>query len=78
MLSAEDTLKLNVLIDTCATIRVDSYKLIVVGLTSEQKEQTIALSTDTDSGETIVAVQKLLISQVLGSMGGYLSYLKRW
>lgn len=78
MLSSEDTLKLNVLIVTCIAIRIDVYKLLVVGLTAERKEQTIALDPSIDSGQTIQAVQKLLASEVLGSMGGYPSYLKRW
>jgi hypothetical protein len=78
MLTPEDTLKLNVLIATCIAIRVDVYKLVVVGLTKDKKEQTIALNPTGDSSKYIQAVQKLLVSQVLGSMGGYPSYLKRW
>lgn len=78
MLTPEDTLRLNVLISTCVAIRVDVYKLVVVGLTQHKKEQTIALNPTVDSGKYIQAVQKLLVNQVLGSMGGYPSYLKRW
>lgn len=78
MLTPEDTLKLNVLISTCVAIRVDVYKLVVVGLTADKKEQTIFLNPPSDSSKYIQAVQKLLVSQVLGSMGGYPSYLKRW
>ncbi|RUA05282.1 MAG: hypothetical protein DSY43_04925, partial [Gammaproteobacteria bacterium] len=78
MLTAEDTLKLNVLMATCEAIRVDVYKIIVVGLTADKKEQTIVLNPPGDSGKYIQAVQKLLVSQALGSMGGYPSYLKRW
>jgi len=78
MLTPEDTLRLNVLISTCVAIRVDVYKLVVVGLTKDKKEQTITLNPDIDSGKYIQAVQKLLVNQVLGSMGGYPSYLKRW
>ncbi|SHA11720.1 DsrS [Bathymodiolus thermophilus thioautotrophic gill symbiont] len=78
MLTPEDTLRLNVLIATCVAIRVDVYKLVVVGLTPDQKEQTITLNPTADSGKTIQAAQKLLVSKVLGSMGGYPSYLKRW
>jgi hypothetical protein len=33
MLTPEDTLRLNVLISTCVAIRIDIYKLVVVGLT---------------------------------------------
>lgn len=78
MLTPEDTLKFNVLIATCVAIRVDVYKLVVVGLTANKKEQTIMLNPLGDSSKYIQAVQKLLASQVLGSMGGYPSYLKRW
>ena len=78
MLTPEDTLRLNVLISTCVAIRIDVYKLVVVGLTADKKEQTITLNPNGDSAKYIQAVQKLLVSQVLGSMGGYPSYLKRW
>ncbi len=78
MLTPEDTLRLNVLISTCVAIRIDVYKLAVIGLTKDEKEQSIALNPSGDSGKTIGAVQKLLVSQALGSMGGYPSYLKRW
>ena len=78
MLTPEDTLRLNVLISTCVAIRIDIYKLVVVGLTENKKEQTITLNPSGDSTKTIQAVQKLLVSKILGSMGGYPSYLKRW
>jgi hypothetical protein len=44
MLTPEDTLRLNVLISTCVAIRIDIYKLVVVGLTENKKEQTITLN----------------------------------
>lgn len=78
MLTPEDTLRLNILISTCVAIRIDVYKLVVVGLTKNKKEQTISLNPNRDRGKIIQAVQKLLVNQVLGSMGGYPSYLKRW
>ncbi|SMN11104.1 DsrS [uncultured Candidatus Thioglobus sp.] len=78
MLSPENTLKLNVLIATCVAIRVDVYKLVVVGLTADKKEQTLTLDPADDGFEAIKAVQKMLVTKVLGSMGGYPSYLKRW
>lgn len=78
MLTPEDTLKLNVLMTTCDAIRVDVYKLVVVGLTTNKKEQTLILTPTGDSGKYIEAVQKLLVTQILGNMGGYPSYLKRW
>jgi len=78
MLEPEDTLKLNVLIATSIAIRIDTYKLVVVGLNAQFKEQTIELCPSGDSDAYIKAVKKLLVTQVLGAMGGYPSYLKRW
>ncbi|HIG89334.1 hypothetical protein [Candidatus Thioglobus sp.] len=78
MLTPEDTLKLNVLISTSVAIRIDIYKLVVVGLTEDKKEQIIALHPSGDSNKYIQAVQKLLVGKMLGNMGGYPSYLKRW
>lgn len=78
MLEPEDTLKLNVLIATSIAIRIDTYKLVVVGLNAQFKEQTIELRPSGDSEAYIKEVKKLLVTQVLGAMGGYPSYLKRW
>ena len=49
MLEPEDTLKLNVLIATSIAIRIDTYKLVVVGLNAQFKEQTIELRPSGDS-----------------------------
>ena len=78
MLEPEDILKLNVLIATSIAIRIDTYKLVVVGLNAQFKEQTIELKPSGDSAAYIKDVKKLLVTQVLGAMGGYPSYLKRW
>ncbi|QKQ24710.1 hypothetical protein HUE58_06400 [Candidatus Ruthia endofausta] len=78
MLSTEDILKLNVLISTSIAIRIDTYKLVVVGLNAQFKEQAIDLNPTYDSDAYIKAVKKLLINQILDTMGGYPSYLKRW
>ena len=78
MLEPEDILKLNVLIATSVAIRIDNYKLTVVGLNAQFKEQIIALKPSGDSEVYIKEVKKLLVTQVLGAMGGYPSYLKRW
>ena len=78
MLSAEDTLKLNVLISTSVAIRIDRYKLVVVGLNPQGQEQSIQLHPEGDSDAYLKEVKKLLVTQVLGAMGGYPSYLKRW
>ncbi|MBE8189442.1 MAG: hypothetical protein HAW58_00905 [Candidatus Thioglobus sp.] len=76
MLSAEEKLKLNVLIATSEAIRIDVYKLVVVGLTHAKKEQSMAFEQNSDG--KILEVQKLLTEKILGSMGGYPAYLKRW
>jgi hypothetical protein len=78
MLEPEDILKLNVLIATSVAIRIDTYKLTVVGLNAQFKEQTISLKSSGDTHAYIKAVKKLLATQILGAMGGYPSYLKRW
>ncbi len=78
MLEPEDILKLNVLIATSIAIRIDTYKLTVVGLNAQFKEQTIVLKPSGNSEAYLKQVKKLLVTQVLGAMGGYPSYLKRW
>jgi hypothetical protein len=61
MLTPEDTLRLNVLISTCVAIRIDIYKLVVVGLTENKKEQTITLNPSGDStkflSKTILTIE---------------------
>jgi hypothetical protein len=77
-LNVEDILKINVLIATSNAIRIDVYKLSVVGLNAQNKEQSINLQPTGDSDTYLQEVKKLLVTQVLGAMGGYPSYLKRW
>ena len=69
MLTPEDTLRLNVLISTCVAIRVDVYKLVVIGLTADKKEQTITLNPDIDSSKYIQAVQKTFSQSGIGQYG---------
>lgn len=78
MLNPEDAFKLNILIASCVAIRIDVYKLLVIGLTADNQERTLSLNPTIDSDKYIQAVQKLLVNKVLGGMGGYPSYLKRW
>lgn len=78
MITAEDKLKLNVLIASSIAIRIDTYKLEVVGLNAKNQQQIIRLNPTTDSTTYLKLVQKLLVQKVLGSMGGYPSYLKHW
>jgi hypothetical protein len=78
MISSADSLKLNILIKTSIAIRIDRYKLEVIGLNKHFEEKIVKLTLDGDSDAYIKAVQQFLTEKVLGSMGGYPSYLKRW
>jgi hypothetical protein len=48
-------------------LTIEIYKLVVVGLTENKKEQTITLNPSGDSTKTIQAVQKLLVSKMVCS-----------
>jgi hypothetical protein len=78
MLGAEDNFKLNVLISNSIAIRLDTYKMCVYGLTKDKKEQVLQLSDENNHDKYIDEVQAFLVNKVLGIMGGYPSYLKRW
>lgn len=78
MLCAEDNFKLNVLVSNSIAIRIDTYKMCVYGLTKDKKEQSLQLATQNNHDKYIAAVQGFLVNKVLGIMGGYPSYLKRW
>lgn len=78
MISSADSLKLNILIKTSIAIRIDRYKLEVIGLNKEHQEKIVKLNPGIDSDAYIKLVQQFLTEKVLGSMGGYPSYLKRW
>jgi hypothetical protein len=78
MISPADSLKLNILIKTSIAIRIDRYKLEVIGLNKDFAEKIVKLNPNIDSDKYIKAVQQFLTEKVLGSMGGYPSYLKRW
>lgn len=78
MLSAEDNFKLNVLVSNSIAIRIDTYKMCVYGLTKDKKEQVLQLATENNHDKYISAVKDFLVNKVLGIMGGYPSYLKRW
>lgn len=62
MLITEDTLKLNVLIATSIAIRIDTYKLVVVGLNTQFKEQVINLNPTGDSDVYIKEIKKNFLS----------------
>ena len=78
MLSTEDNFKLNVLVANSIAIRLDTYKMCVYGLTKDKKEQSLQLAVENNHDKYIAAVQDFLVNKVLGIMGGYPSYLKRW
>jgi hypothetical protein len=78
MLNPEDILKLNVLVATSIAIRIDVYQLSVIGLNAKYQEQVIKLQPSGKSEAYLKAVKKMLTEKVLGAMGGYPSYLKRW
>lgn len=74
----QDLFKLNILLTSARAIRIDTYKLEVIGLTQSGEEKIIKLTPNIDSTQYIKAVQQFLIEKVLGSMGGYPAYLQRW
>lgn len=78
MITPADSLKLNILIPTSIAIRIDRYKLEVIGINKNLEEKIIKLSPLVDSDVYLKEVQKFLTEKILGSMGGYPSYLKRW
>jgi hypothetical protein len=78
MLGAEDNFKLNVLISNSIAIRLDTYKMCIYGLTKDKKEQVLQLSDENNHDKYIDEIQAFLVNKVLGIMGGYPSYLKRW
>ena len=84
MVSSEDILRLNTLIVLCDAIRIDEYKMCVFGLDKNQaeqkvkKERKIQLNPTGDQIKYLNAVRDLLATKILGVMGGYPAYLKRW
>ncbi len=78
MLSPEDILRLNTLILLSDAIRIDEYKMCIFGLDKKKNEHKIQLNPSGDLNKYLTAVKELIVNKVLGSMGGYPSYLKRW
>ncbi len=77
-LSAEDSLRLNVLLASeLHAIRIDESAMAVHGY-STQGESTVRLNPNCRDEPYIKRVRELLSSHVLGSPGGYPIYLKRW
>jgi hypothetical protein len=77
-LSAEDTLRLNVLLaNKPLAIRIDDAKMVVHGL-SEKGEAKIALNPSGRDDIYIKKVKELVSGRLTGSPGGYPVFLKRW
>ena len=77
-LSAEDSLRLNVLLNQdLQAVRIDDSKMIVYGLT-EKGEAKVPLNPNCRDEQYIKRVKEAISSHVLGSPGGYPIFLRRW
>ena len=77
-LSAEDALRLNVLLaNPLQAVRIDESSMTVYAL-SEQGEASVRLNPRGRDDQYLKMVRELLSSQVLGSPGGYPVFLRRW
>ncbi len=77
-LSAEDSLRLNVLLaNALQAVRIDESSMTVHAL-SEQGEASVKLNPRGRDDQYLKKVRELLSSQVLGSPGGYPVFLRRW
>lgn len=77
-LSAEDSLRLNVLINQdLQAVRIDESKMVVHALTG-RGEAKIVLNPNCRDDKYLRIVRELLSTQALGSPGGYPVYLRRW
>jgi hypothetical protein len=77
-LSAEDSLRLNVLLaNPLQAVRIDESSMMVHAL-SEQGEASVKLNPRGRDDQYLKKVRELLSSQVLGSPGGYPVFLRRW
>lgn len=77
-LSAEDNLRLNVLLaQELHAVRIDESKMIVYALTAKG-EAKVPLNAIGKDEAYIKEVKALFSTHVMGSPGGYPVYLKRW
>ncbi len=77
-LSAEDNLRLNVLLaQELHAVRIDESKMIVFALTAKG-EARVPLNTIGKDEAYIKEIKSLFSTHVMGSPGGYPVYLKRW
>lgn len=77
-LSAEDNLRLNVLLaQDLQAVRIDESKMIVYALT-KKGEARVPLNANCNEEKYIREVKALFSTYVMGSPGGYPVFLKRW
>lgn len=77
-LSAEDSLRLNVLLkQNMQAVRIDESKMIVYALT-EKGEAKVQLNANCNDEKYIKEVKSLFSTHVMGSPGGYPVFLNRW
>ncbi len=77
-LSAEDNLRLNVLLaQNLQAVRIDESKMIVFALT-DKGEAKVPLNPNCKDEKYIKQVKAVLSTHVMGSPGGYPVFLKRW
>ena len=77
-LSAEDALRLNVLLaNELEAVRIDESQMVVHAL-SPEGEASVRLNPQGRDDPYLKKVRELLSSQVLGSPGGYPVFLRRW
>ena len=77
-LSAEDALRLNVLLaNPLQAVRIDESSMTVYAL-SDTGEASVKLNPQGRDERYLKKVRELLSSQVLGSPGGYPIFLRRW
>ena len=77
-LSAEDSLRLNVLLaNPLQAVRIDESSMTVYAL-SDEGEASVKLNPHGRDEQYLKKVRELLSSQVLGSPGGYPIFLRRW
>jgi len=77
-LSAEDSLRMNVLLtQQLQAVRIDESKMIVYGL-SDKGEAKVQLNPNCRDEQYTKIVKEFISTHVLGSPGGYPIYLRRW
>jgi hypothetical protein len=77
-LSAEDSLRLNVLLaQNLQAVRIDESKMTVFALT-DKGEARVPLNPNCKDDKYIKQVKAVLSTHVMGSPGGYPVFLKRW